>query len=143
MKSRRRVPDPQQVFHVEKFIPTHCPKCGNDFQENTKEGFFLVFRGIQKKVLEGLCADGFGVSIIECGKCHNLTTRFIIEERWYETIIDAKAAVKRDGFRNLRESYAGGNHRVRGVRVERKKLRDEFLHGPSVSELKNGFGSFK
>jgi hypothetical protein len=96
------------MYHVEKFLPTECPKCRAPFQCESKDyGRFLGDIVDGKKQFR----QTEGHTIIVCGHCENFTVRIDLES--YQLGDRKKAeALLQQGFVNLQEVTAMGNMAV-------------------------------
>ena len=97
----------KKMFHVQKFVPTECPKCRFKLDKNPGDWSFLFGDVVAG---EKVIRQTSGYDIIRCEHCKNLTARVMLEE---QTFFDRSAAEKMCeelGFVNFREVYAFGSH---------------------------------
>lgn len=95
------------MYHVEKFLPTECPKCRHPFKNGNSDWHRLLGDVIDgKKVFRKL--DGY--QIIVCAKCNNYTAQFPIESYQLSDKAKAQKLCDQAGFVNLTEVLATGTH---------------------------------
>lgn len=95
------------MYHVEKFLPTECPKCRHPFK-NGNTDWHRLFGDIiaGKKVFREL--DGY--HIIVCAQCSNYTAQFPVESCQLSDKAQAQKLCDEAGFVNLTEVLASGTH---------------------------------
>jgi hypothetical protein len=99
--------DSRTMFHVEKFLPTECPKCRHPFKKEDADWHRLLGDVLDgKKVFRQL--DGY--HIIVCAKCNNFTAQFPIESYQLSDKAQAQKLCDEAGFVNLTEVFATGTH---------------------------------
>lgn len=124
MEGKKSVLVRQTVYVVEKFAPTHCPKCSNSFAKNSQDGY-LLFTFWQHDTIEHIRAiaksiqcPAIATDLIACGKCQNVTLRVLIERRTCVKKSSAQRALQ-EGFVNLTTTTYTGKKRLRGNQVVR------------------------
>ena len=119
----------QIVFIVDKFVPSHCPKCCQSFLKNDQDGFLydLYWKSedratfeIKRKALLTDACHFLTQDYIVCGSCANITVRTLIERRWYEKREDAQNALEHDACMNLQEVTRRNLEQLRGVVIDYK-----------------------
>ncbi len=99
--------DAKTMYHVEKFLPTECPKCRHPFKNGITDWHRLLGDVIDgKKVFRELN----GYYIIVCAKCQNYTAQFPIESYQLSDKAQAQKLCDQAGFVNLTEVIATGSH---------------------------------
>jgi ribosomal protein S27E len=94
------------MFHIEKFLPTECPKCRHRFQSEA-EDWVRLFGDIvdgKKKIRE---TNGY--LIIHCRHCDNMTAMFPLETYQLSDRKLAEEKMAKEGFVNLQVVTAVGN----------------------------------
>lgn len=125
------------MYHVEKFLPSECPKCRARFRQE----------GTDYARLLGDIIDGKksfrktnGYRIIVCTHCENMTACWPLESYQLGDKEKAEALVKDQGFVNLVQVVAVGNmtqdrHMVCGPEVQVDSIEcDEENDEPFVTE---------
>jgi len=88
------------VFRLEKFIPTHCPRCAHPFRSNGDGDFKYDFRLLHRRETptdwlevfpEAAVTEGLHSELIWCGQCHNTTLRVVTAVRLVATEREADA----------------------------------------------------
>lgn len=92
-------PEKKTMYHVEKFLPTECPKCRHA----------LNSEGVDYKCLLGRIRETTGYDIIICSHCSNFTARVPLESWQVGDKQRAKELVQQ-GFVNLQEVVGYGTH---------------------------------
>lgn len=112
-----KLPDTFQVFRLEKFIPTHCPKCAHPFKSNEARDFLLDTRLLHSREVapewiavfpEAAAAQELHSDLIWCGKCGNSTLRVFTAVRWVVTPEEAEL-LERQGYMNRQAAECSGN----------------------------------
>jgi hypothetical protein len=99
--------DTKTMYHVEKFMPTECPKCRHPFKNGNVDWHRLLGDVIDgKKVFRELN----GYYIIVCAQCSNYTAQFPIESYQLSDKAQAQKLCDEAGFVNLTEVLASGTH---------------------------------
>lgn len=96
------------MYCVEKFLPTHCPKCQHAFRGEGVD-YSRFFGDTSKRKVMIVVQSAISCDQIICLKCQNVTARFMLE---YWQVRDHKKAknFERQGFANLREVIGFGSH---------------------------------
>lgn len=106
------------VFRLEKFIPTHCPKCAHPFRSNAAHDFLLDTRLLHSTQAAAewiavfpeaaACAE-LQTDLVWCGRCGNSTLRVFTAVRWVATSKEADL-LEREGYVNRQavECYGHG-----------------------------------
>lgn len=103
----------EPFWSVEKFIPTACPKCRQEFKENGLNGFYIgtYWRHeapeVSAKIRDSIRFPNLETDLIVCPKCENITVRVMTEERRFVTKREALECLE-NGFLNLRECLYTG-----------------------------------
>jgi len=94
------------MYHVEKFLPTACPRCHHLFQKESEDWHRLLGDIVAgKKVVR----DTDGYAIIVCSHCENYTAQIpSIETHQVLSKEKAKELCDKEGFFNLIEVQAFG-----------------------------------
>lgn len=86
--------DTYNVFRLEKFVPTHCPKCAHHFRSNQAGDFKYDTRLMHSTQVapewvanfpEANFVDHLHAELIWCGRCHNNTLRVVTAVRYVVT----------------------------------------------------------
>ena len=95
------------MYHVEKFIPTECPKCRHPFLHEGDDYVRLLGDIVEgeKRVRQ---TQGYIINI--CAKCQNYTAFVVLETYQVGSKKQAERLVEKEGFRNLLKVKATGNH---------------------------------
>lgn len=97
----------KRMYHVERFMPTECPKCRHPFKNANTDWHRLLGDVIEgKKAFRELN----GYYIIVCAKCSNYTAQFPIESYQLFDKAQAQKLCDEAGFVNLVEVIATGTH---------------------------------
>lgn len=95
---------------AEKFVPTHCPQCGQNFGDNGDQGFMFDLRPIHGQAPPGfpesIMYEGLFTDLVRCGQCHNVTLRLVTER----ALVFGDVAVARHralGFVVLKGEHVG------------------------------------
>jgi hypothetical protein len=101
------VHEAKTMYHVEKFLPTECPKCRHPFKNANTDWHRLLGDVIDgKKVFRPLN----GYYIIVCAICSNYTAQFPIESYQLSDKAHAQKLCDEASFVNLTEVLATGAH---------------------------------
>lgn len=89
--------DTYTVFRLEKFIPTHCPKCAHPFRSNAKDFAYDARWRHRETAAEWLAVfpeaavtEGLQTEPIWCRKCQNITLRVVTAVRHVATEQEAE-----------------------------------------------------
>lgn len=94
------------VYHVEKFLPTECPKCRHVFSKEGADYSRLLgdIVGGEKKIRATA-----GYDIIICSHCRNYTARVMLES-WQVGDRHQAEKLVQEGFVNLQPGMGYGTH---------------------------------
>lgn len=108
--------DISEVFRLEKFIPTCCPKCAQPFLSNAEGDFRYDTRLLHPASTpaawlavfpEAAVTDGLHTEPIWCGRCRNITLRVVMAVRTVTTKEEV-ALLEREGYRNCQTLSCSG-----------------------------------
>jgi len=115
------------MYRVEKFLPTECPKCRHVFQDGAKDWVRLLGDVVDGEKKYRLTE---GYYIIICRHCDNHTAQIVLEEYQLSSKKKAQEFCDKEGFVNLMEVTASGNH-TKDMHILVNKIR-----GPHMEVLK-------
>ncbi|MBI2984064.1 MAG: hypothetical protein HYY50_00305 [Candidatus Kerfeldbacteria bacterium] len=108
--------DEFKVFRLEKFIPTHCPKCAHPFRSNADRDFLFDHRLLHPQETpaewlavfpEAAATEGLHAEPIWCGRCQNITLRVVTAVRHVTTEAEA-VELESLGYANRRVLECSG-----------------------------------
>jgi len=96
-----------KMYRVEKFLPTNCPRCSKQFQNEATDWSRLLGDIIKG---EKVVRETQGYVIIICGECRNYTAQVPLESYQLASKEAAEKLCNEQGFVNLMTVTAYGNH---------------------------------
>lgn len=104
----------QTHYNVDKYVPTYCPKCLNRFNENGKNGFYILsYRDKDYTELRNaINIPKLEPTWVICAKCRNITMQILLESRRYISKVEAERACAEEGFSCLTEYESCGKEAI-------------------------------
>ena len=109
-----KLPEEMTVYRLEKFIPTHCPKCAHPFRSSAEDyAYDARWRHSQTDAKwlavfpEAAVAEGLQSEPIWCRRCQNITLRVVTAVRWVATE-DEATLLEAEGYANRQMAHCWG-----------------------------------
>jgi hypothetical protein len=100
-------PTEKKMYRVEKFLPTNCPRCNKQFQNESRDWGRLLGDIVNG---EKVIRETSGYVIIICNECRNYTAQVPLEAYQLGSKEKAKQLCEEEGFVNFQTVTAYGNH---------------------------------